>query len=555
MKAASQNIQQRIRNLADDYFSFLARNFPVMCASDEFHFMPRVEEACQFYDSLDSMEEAEIINCTRRLKVWENETERMLENHAWQSTVQKRNDETMLQAYSDLHLLKSSISALLIEFEYKKSWKHNPLLYLKIGFIGIDHALQKPSASKRETLERARKRLETMPTLLNRARENLDVVPEIYLRGALDMADDCRAYLEEIPKSSPENGELSSAAAKAAAALAIFRDHLSHVRPGAASPMNPKMLLEKTVRDHFQLGLTIPEIMGVARTQWDENLHVLEELGSRATTEGGWLALYDSMRPCELRNMDIIELYRQEYRRLQNHFNSLWSFWKEEEARLHICETPRYLRSIRASASFSAAFSRDSREDSFFYITTVLPDEEESKSLNSRLHREYLFLTAHETCPGHHYLDHIRRNIPNSVRRQIESPLFYEGWATFAESLLLETGYTKDTREKIVFHKRNLWRAARCLVDVGLTAGLMDMEEARRLLMTSGFSEDEATSQIRRFRLNPGYQLCYSLGLHEILKLKRNYGTLLGNDRFHLLLLKGGELPFSLIDLHMKILA
>ena len=216
MKADSQNIQQRIRNLASDYFSFLSRNFPVMCASDEFHFMPRVEEASQFYDSLDNMEEAEIINCTNRLKVWENETEHMLENYAWQDTVQERSDQTILQAYSDLHLLKSSISALLIEFEYKKSWKHNPLLYLKIGFIGIDHALQKPSASKRETLERARKRLETLPTLLNRARENLEEVPELYLRGALDMADDCMAYLEKIPKNSPESGELSTAAAKAA---------------------------------------------------------------------------------------------------------------------------------------------------------------------------------------------------------------------------------------------------------------------------------------------------------------------------------------------------
>ena len=335
----------------------------------------------------------------------------------------------------------------------------------------------------------------------------------------------------------------------------MLRDHLSHVRPCTASPVKPKMLLEKTVRDHFQLGFTIPEIMGVARTQWDENLHVLEELGGRSTTASGWLSLYDSMRAGELQNMDISELYRQEYRRLQNHFNSLWSFWNAKEARLHICETPRYLRSIRASASFSAAFSRNPREDSFFYITTVLPDEAESKSLNSRLHREHLFLTAHETCPGHHYLDHIRRNIPNSLRRQIESPLFYEGWATYAESLLLETGYTKDTRERIVYYKRNLWRAARCLVDVGLTAGLMDLEEARRLLKTSGFSENEASSQIRRFRLNPGYQLCYSLGLHEILKLKRNYGTLLGNDRFHQLLLNGGELPFSLIELRMKTLA
>ncbi len=555
MKEDSQNIHQRIQSFAADYFSFLARTFPVMCASDEFHFMPRAEEACRFYGYLDSMGKTSIQDCTNRLKAYRRDLDHMLEDPVFRSIDQGKVCQTILEDYIDLYLLKSSLSAMFIEFEYKRSWEHDPLLYLKIGFIGIDHALGKPASSNREQVDRARNRLESVPSLLKNAQRNLGVVPDLYHRSAQQMGEDCSAYLDEIAAAFPEQEGLIKAVAQSAQALVTFREYLENKHPSSENLAAPEVYLEKTLRDHFQVSSDIPEIMDIARTQWDENLRLLEEIESQDGRGKGWLEQYSSISPGELHNMETLELYKSENRRLREHFASQWSGGVEVEAPLHILQTPRYLRSIRGSASFSAAFSGDPREESLFYITTVLSDAADSRRLHDRLHREYLFLTAHETFPGHHYLDSIRRSISNPMRRQIESPLFYEGWATYAESLLLETGYVKDTLEKLVFHKRNLWRAARCLVDVGLTAGLMGMEESQRLLVSSGFREGEAASQLKRFRLNPGYQLCYSLGLHEILKLRGSCGTLLGNDRFHQLLLGGGELPFSLIELRLKNLA
>jgi uncharacterized protein (DUF885 family) len=81
-----------------------------------------------------------------------------------------------------------------------------------------------------------------------------------------------------------------------------------------------------------------------------------------------------------------------------------------------------------------------------------------------------------------------------------------------------------------------------------LTTGRLAREEAVRLVTSAGFSPEEAESQIDRFRLNPGYQLCYTLGRYEIMRLKKMYGTRWGLDRFHRQLLKGGELPFHLIE-------
>ncbi len=214
-------------------------------------------------------------------------------------------------------------------------------------------------------------------------------------------------------------------------------------------------------------------------------------------------------------------------------------------------ETPTYLKSVRSSASFAAGFTADQRERDFFYITTSLPEQRSGEArdlLKKRLHREYQFLSAHETFPGHHLLDFTRRSLKNSIRAQIESPLFYEGWAYYVESLLTEYGYVDQPLDRLVDCRRRLWRAARCQIDTGLASGLLIHDRAMELLILTGFSEEEAGNQLDRFRLNPGYQLCYSLGRYELTRLREAYEGQLGRDGFHREILEGGELPFDLIE-------
>ena len=93
---------------------------------------------------------------------------------------------------------------------------------------------------------------------------------------------------------------------------------------------------------------------------------------------------------------------------------------------------------------------------------------------------DYRLLTAHETYPGHHLLDTSRWRHPRPVRRHIEFPIFYEGWATFAESFLFEFGYLQETIAHLIHIKRNLWRCARCQIDVGISQGLMVRDDASR---------------------------------------------------------------------------
>ena len=160
-------------------------------------------------------------------------------------------------------------------------------------------------------------------------------------------------------------------------------------------------------------------------------------------------------------------------------------------------------------------------------------------------------LASHETYPGHHLLDTSRFSHVRSCRRSIEQPLFYEGWACFAEELMKLTGYFPLHTDHLLLAKRRLWRAVRGKVDMGLQTGRMDIKTAAMYLHKTGISMERAMSTARKYSLNPGYQLCYSIGLHKFLMLYERYGK--NNLHFFLhTILNQGEINFLDLEMLLK---
>ncbi len=536
-----------LKRLAERYFAFVGKRFPVMCASDEFHFVPRAEAAADYYGRLDNLEADSIGDAVKALKKFQKEFSEL-----------RKKEEIGFEEQVDLELLAASAAGLLIELENKESFRTNPLLYLKIAFIGLDHALNKPAESSKEAASRVSGRLQGIPALLEQGRENLSLIPESLFEHAIAMAGDCREYLANeavsILYKTDRDALLGQGFQNALEALDSFKEFLMTCTPLPDSHFSPDTL-QASLSDHFRSTRSLDEIFDIAVNDWHENLDKLEETGKMISPNVPWQELYQRISPGRMGDLSIISRYRQEAEKLADFFEENGLLSKNECTELVITETPVYLRSVRASASFGASLTADSSETDFFYITTHRIDQnnpEAGKQLAGRLHREYKFLTAHETVPGHYLLDSVRRKLRNPVRRQIESPLFYEGWAAYAETLLADCGYVTSHKDLLTDFRRRLWRAARCQIDAGLATGKLGREEAVQLLKTVGFSRPEAESQISRYGLNPGYQLCYCLGNFEIRKIRDKYISVMGDKVFHTVLLEGGEIPFQLVEKRME---
>jgi hypothetical protein len=527
----------QVSKTASEYFSLLARAFPVMCASDEFHFVPRVQEAAGFLERMDDLSQdgvAVVVDSVR----------------AAQAQLRKQPRAKDLEEEIDRQLLLHNMAGLLIELEEVKSWRHNPLLYLKVGCIGVDHALNKPCQTAEERFGRTAERLSGLKKLIDQGSKNLNAIPGPYYRVALAVVSHAQKYLDEILLELDGEGrreQLALPCAEARGALAAFGANLRKIGPTPAATVQ-SIPVEELVQRHFGCTRSLKEIYHIAEEEWRTGLEEIERLRRKINPNRDWQQVYESYLPGNQGEFDLFRLYGNEIARLRKLCVNLELLSGPEDQELILAETATYLRPIRSGASYSAPLTVDSRESAYFYVTIGDPSSNSQTDVlrRQRLHREFRFLSAHETYPGHHLLDTLRRNLDNPVRRQVESPLFYEGWAYYAESILAESGYVEEDLELLVDCKRRLWRAARCLIDSGLALRRFTADDAAGLLVSVGFAADEAVGQIERFRLNPGYQLCYSLGKYEILDLRERFLPRLGWKRFHLLLLEGGELPFVL---------
>jgi hypothetical protein len=525
--------------LSEDYFSFLARSLPVCCLSDEFHFMPRVELARLHKGETDRLERAFLEEACARVRAWKAELEALAGE-----------EDPGLAG-----LLGQSMDAFLLHWETLGLWRRDPNLYLKVAFIGLDQALSWPTEDPDERRVLYGARLTAISRHLAWGIDQLDEVPQPAGEAALDMVDTCRAFLSSLAAEREKDREWSgkehSAGEKAAfEALERFQAFLQDLggpvafTPGAG-------LFEEVLGRGYGWRAAIGETMEILEQEASDKERALAELAGTIDPGREWRAIYDETRLPERAYADAVSLYRQEVQRLEAFFGAKGVLPMPPGGSVRVEPTPSYLQPIRATASYSAPPFLDDRVREGRFFVQVFGEQGSSEQARRRLesvHREYRYLSAHETCPGHHLLDWSRLNQPDSIRRRIESALFYEGWACYAEQLVDEFAYEPDPRQHLIRVKRDLWRAVRGRLDLELHTGAISLEQGAGRLEALGYAPRDARKQARRITLTPGYQLCYTLGKHCMLDLRRRFVPPLSLKDFHAIVLGSGQVPFPCLD-------
>jgi len=209
---------------------------------------------------------------------------------------------------------------------------------------------------------------------------------------------------------------------------------------------------------------------------------------------------------------------------------------------LRIAPLPPYLKAIRAASAYSFTPGHPTHMGTFYVVPREGPWIDNREEL-----AEYRMLSAHETWPGHHLLDSWRWHHAPPLRRPLEFPLFYEGWACFAEELMRLTGYFSGPLDRRLLAKRRHRRAVRGLVDLDLQTGRIGEDAAAGRLADAGFPREVAASVVGKYALRPGYQVCYTFGLRRFLDLHARYGA--GEERrFVRTVLSGGETGFDRVE-------
>jgi hypothetical protein len=215
------------------------------------------------------------------------------------------------------------------------------------------------------------------------------------------------------------------------------------------------------------------------------------------------------------------------------------TFPSEEQPKVE--ETPPYAR-VGSFASMDTPGPFETKATEAFYYVTPPERDWDAEHVEEHL-RQYNrpvvnLINIHEAFPGHFTQFLYVKQFPTRARKQLYAASNVEGWAHYAEQMMLEEGFGGgDPRMRLAQLLEALVRDCRYVVGIKLHTQGMRVEDAAKCFVEQGFAEPaNGYEEARRGAYNPTY-LYYT-------RAKGDAYTLKG---FHDAFLKEGGAPLPLM--------
>jgi uncharacterized protein (DUF885 family) len=221
---------------------------------------------------------------------------------------------------------------------------------------------------------------------------------------------------------------------------------------------------------------------------------------------------------------------------------------------LMVRETPLYERGI-AGANVESPGPYDADAATYYNVTPL--DDLSPEAAESWL-REYNrwmlpVLNIHEAIPGHYAQLVYANRSPSLVKSIFANGAMIEGWAVYAERVMLEAGYGEHRAEAwLIYSKWNLRSVSNTILDYGVHVLGMSEAEVMNLLTREAFQTDqEARDKWKRVSRTSVQLTSYYAGYSAILalraELQRAQGAAFDLKRFHERFLSYGNAPVRVI--------
>jgi hypothetical protein len=192
---------------------------------------------------------------------------------------------------------------------------------------------------------------------------------------------------------------------------------------------------------------------------------------------------------------------------------------------LVVRETPLYMRGSGAGASVSAPGPYDKAADTYYNVEPLDGQAPAKAQSYLREYNEYTLqiLNIHEAIPGHYTQLVYANRSPSLIKSIFGNGAMIEGWAVYAERMMLESGYGGNTDEMwLMWDKWNMRVTLNALIDHEIQVGNASQASIMALLMRDGFQENsEATGKWLRATLSQVQLASYFTGYTEIYDLRQ----------------------------------
>jgi uncharacterized protein (DUF885 family) len=480
-----------------------------------------------------------------------------------------------------MELLRHEAGSSLWSLETLQEWAWNPLVYVNLSGGSIYSLLARDFAPLEERLENAAARLEQLPRFFEQARASLQParVPRIHAETAVSQTPGLLSIIElmivpEMDKLSPELRERLEAAIEVAKdAIAEQQTWLEEkllprangeFRVGAElydtklayalnSPLSRKDVKARAEREYENVRNQMYEIAkevyaGVhPYTSFPDNP---DEAYKQTIIRAALEQAYRELPPRD----GIVEVAKQQLQQATDFVIEKNIVTMPEEP-VEIIIMPEFQRGV-AVAYLDPPGPLDS-EQAAFYAVAPLPEDWTDEQVESFL-REYNIysiqdLTIHEAVPGHYLQLALSNRYPSILRSVLWSGPFVEGWAVYAERVMIDEGYLDyDPLMRLINLKWYLRAITNAIIDSAIHVDGMTRDEAMKLMIEGGFQEErEAAGKWVRAQLTSAQLSTYFVGFQEHLEMRKAVEQAWGDEftlrRYHDQALSYGSPPVKFV--------
>ncbi|MFV7784538.1 DUF885 domain-containing protein [Shewanella marisflavi] len=501
-----------------------------------------------------------------------------LEFVAAQLSALKRYDLNALTASEliDYKLIENLLLQERWDIQTFKSWQWNPANYNVAG--GFAQLINENFAPLDERLRSFLARMENVPAYYAAAQDNIaqptlehTQLAIMQNKGAFSVFSD--DLLKQVAASGLTQQEQALFNERFKLAVAAIEQNIQWLtaleaklqKEGARSFRIGEELYEQKFAFDIQSGMSAKELYEKALA---DKARVQGEMAK--ITQQLWSKYFDSQMPSDskvatrqlidklssrhVKREDFVAEVRAQIPELVKFVNENQLITLDPNKPLVVRETPEYMRGF-AGASISAPGPYEKSGNTYYNVTPLdaMSDASAESYLREYNHWILQVLNIHEAIPGHYTQLVYSNESPSLIKSLFGNGAMVEGWAVYAERMMLEEGYGNFEPEMwLMYYKWNLRVIANTLLDYSIQVKGMTEEQAIKLMTEEAFQQTaEAEGKWRRATLSQVQLTSYYTGYREIYdfreELKAKQGESFDLKAFHEQFLSYGSAPVKYI--------
>ncbi|TKB48980.1 DUF885 domain-containing protein [Ferrimonas sediminicola] len=485
--------------------------------------------------------------------------------------------EMTAAARIDLALITNVLDKMEWENTRFKSWQWNPANYNVAGPFA--RLMNEPYAPLETRLKAVLGRMEGVPEYYRVARENIDnptlehtELALLQNRGALSVFSD--AMLDQAMGSGLSDADKMLFQERFYVTKQAIQSHIgwletlvAQLRQGTPRSFRiGETLYEEKFALDIQAGMTARQLYEKALADRDQAqkqmITITQQLWPKYFPGRGMpmddleavRELVDHLSARHVKRQEFVSEVRKQIPELVQFVNETQLVTLDPTKPLVVRETPAYMRGF-AGASISAPGPYDKQANTYYNVTPLdgMTDEQAESYLREYNHWILQILNIHEAIPGHYTQLVYSNESPSLVKSLFGNGAMVEGWAVYAERVMLEQGYGGFEPELwLMYWKWNLRVITNTILDYEIQVKGISREQALTHMVDGAFQQqEEAEQKWRRATLSQVQLTSYYAGFREIYDLREAQKARLGADfdlqRFHETFLSYGSSPVKYI--------